>query len=260
MQPSADRRPAIPAIDKAVVILNVLAANGEPVTFSQLASQVVMARSSVHDVCSALVRTGLAEKSADGKYQIGMKLVELSRHRLASMQLVQAFQRVSRSMGRPVDTVVLSVLNGPDVIYVSFIDGNRPLAVRYEIGMRLPAAFTASGKAMLATLPEREVRSVLGASVRNPRDGAVKLTDDLLTELQDGRERGFCIDDEETAPGMACIGSPIFAGGSDSAVGAVAVSVVKSATSWYDEDLTGYLRGLAGTVTQELGGRRSVRW
>jgi DNA-binding IclR family transcriptional regulator len=209
----------------------------------------------LHDVCSSLVRTGLAEKSPEGRYSVGLKLVELSRQRLASMELVQAFQRVTRTQPQPVETIVLSVLSGLDVVYVSFINGGRPLAVRYEIGMRLPAAFTASGKAILATLPAPAVRDLVGRRMLNPNAcGSRKSIGALLIELDETRRRGVSIDDEETTRGMACIGVPIFAAGRPQAVGAVAVSLVKSATDWYDEHSSAYVRAVAAAVTHELGG------
>jgi DNA-binding IclR family transcriptional regulator len=248
-------RRAVPAIEKAAIVLDVLATTEEALSFSQLAGRVPMARSSLHDVCSTLVRTGLAERSPEGRYTVGLKLVELSRHRLASMELVQAFQRITRAQGEPVETIVLAVLSGSDVVYVSFINGRRPLAVRYEIGMRLPAAFTASGKSMLATLPTAAVRELVGRRALNPNaSGARKGIRELLTELDETRRRGFSIDDEETARGMACIGAPIFAAGRHQAVGAVAISLVKSASNWYEEANSGYVRSVAAAVTRELGG------
>jgi DNA-binding IclR family transcriptional regulator len=247
-------RKAVPAIERAAAVLERLAATSEPLTLADLSKQVSMARSSLHDVCASLVATGLAEKSPSGRYQIGLKVVELARRRLASTDLVSTFQAVCRAHGSQAETVVLSVLSGSDVVYVSFIDGGRPLAVRYEIGMRLPAAFTASGKAILSTLPTAKVESLLGPHVDNRNGwGQRKSLPQLVQELHATRERGYSIDDEETARGMTCIGAAVFADDHSQAVGAVAMSLVKGSTTWFDTQLSDYIRQLAAEISRRMG-------
>ena len=151
------------------------------------------------------------------------------------------------------------MLNGADVVYVSFIDGRRALAVRYEIGMRLPAAFTASGKAILATLPPARVREIVGRAAVNPQPhGGRKTLRALQAELDETRERGFSLDDEETAPGMACVGAPVFSGEGGEAVGAVALSMVKNTPAWLDPAGSQFVRRLAAAISAELGA--STTW
>ncbi len=251
---SAPRRTVTPAIEKGMTVLRLLAAADQPLSFGQLASQALMARSSLHDVCSSLVATGLVEKTPQGQYQIGLSVVELARRRLASMEIVSTFQSVCRTASPSPETIVLSVLSGSDVVYVSCLHGTRPLAVRYELGMRLPAAFTASGKAMLATLPDADVRELVGKSLSNPHgttDG--KSVAVLLRELEDTRRRRYSIDDEETARGMTCIGAPVFASDDPHAVGAVAISLVKSAADWFDTDARDHVCEIAAEVSRMLG-------
>ena len=248
------RRMSSPAIDKAGMVLRAIADAGNP-TFSDLAARVPIARSSLHDVCSSLVRTGLVDKTPDGRYEIGMLVVELSRRRLASMNIVNAFHQAIARMGAVQETVVLAVSSGPDVTYVSFVDSGRPLAVRYEIGMRLPAAFTATGKAMLATRRTDEVGRLYDSTISspNPRQGA-KTRGRLLEEMVETRNRGFSIDNEETAAGMICIGAPVFSAESDVAVGAVAMSLVKHAEFSLDSRFTDPITSIARDMTLLLGG------
>jgi DNA-binding IclR family transcriptional regulator len=244
----------VPAVERAAAVLEALAGSREPLTFGELAARLQYARSSLHDVCSSLVDAGLVEKTRSGRYGIGLKVVELARRRLNSMEIVSVFQAVCRADGTSAETIVLSVPSGPDVIYVSFIDGHRPLAVKYEIGMRLPAAFTASGKAILATLPMERVRDMLPAQLENTHGiGGRKSLRSLLAELKLTRERGYSIDDEETATGMACIGAPIYMGHSDEAVGAVAISLVKSATDWFESANSDFIRRIAAEISIQLG-------
>ncbi|MHB9148880.1 MAG: IclR family transcriptional regulator [Thermoleophilia bacterium] len=242
-----------PAIEKAASVLDELSRSGSALSFGELAAQVPIARSSLHDLCTGLVRTGLVEKTSDGRYLLGLKIVELARNRIARMDIVSAFQSVCREWQGLDETIVLSVPSESDVVYVSFIDGLRPLAVRYQLGLRLPAAFTASGKAILATLPANEITAALGSSLEHTSpSGKRKNLSVLLTELETARQEGFSVDDEETAAGMLCFGAPVFGRGQEGAIGAVAVSLVKSSVA-LRRDLAVQVRQIAARISRLLG-------
>jgi len=236
-------------------VLDALAGSRDGLTFAELATRVPIARSSLHDLCSSLEAAGFVEKLASGRYALGLKVVELARRRLDSTELVTAFREVFREMGAPRETIVLAVRSGTDVVYLSYIDGNRPLAVKYEVGMRLPAAFTASGRAILSTLPATRVHDLLPTTLTNPNVVGQPPTsrDDLLAELEVTRQRGYSIDDEETAAGMTCIGAPVVLGVGQEAVGAVAVSLVKRSQDWFDEATRDYVRQVAASIGRRMG-------
>lgn len=254
----AAARGRVPAVERAAMVLRAVSESDHALSFGELAERVPLARSSLHDMCFSLVETGFLERTPSGRYVIGIKVIELSRKRLNSMEIVSSFRDAVESMKAIPETIVLSVLAGADVVYVSFVDGHRPLAVKYQIGMRLPAAFTASGKAILATMEPEQVSKLLPAHLTNLYGRqAEKTLDDLLAELEATRQRGYSIDDEETAIGMTCIGAPVFTADQAEAVGAVAVSLVKSAQNWFDPKIGYYVQDVASVMSRRLGAVRS---
>jgi IclR family transcriptional regulator, blcABC operon repressor len=74
---------SVPAVHRASLVLEALSTCTEPVTFGQLAAMVPLPRSSLHDVCTALVREGFVDRGSDGQFQVGSRLVELARIKLA---------------------------------------------------------------------------------------------------------------------------------------------------------------------------------
>jgi DNA-binding IclR family transcriptional regulator len=252
---------SVPAVHRASLVLSALAACSEPVTFGQLAAMVPLPRSSLHDVCTALVEEGFVDRSSDGQFQVGFRIVELARIRLARTNLVSSFLDVCHGASALRETTVLSVLRGPDVVYVAFVNADHPLAVTYQIGMRLPAHLTASGKAILATLPAERVREVTGgvlAAGAEPEAGPGRdRLAGLLAELEVTRARGFSVDDEGTARGMVCIGAPIFAGNDRHACAAIGISMVKATARPFETEMTDELSCLAKRVSTALGSSRS---
>jgi DNA-binding IclR family transcriptional regulator len=66
------------------------------------------------------------------------------------------------------------------------------------------------GKALLAWLPEDEARSVLSTSDRPVFSTNLDAMDRFFAELADVRRQHYAVDNEEDAPGMRCVGAPIF--------------------------------------------------
>jgi DNA-binding IclR family transcriptional regulator len=250
---------AVPAIYRAATVLECLAKNSEPVSFGKLAAAIDMPRSSLHNVCMALVDTGFIERTADGRFQIGLRIMELARARLANTELVGTFLDTCREVGGIGETLVLGVLSGADVVYVAVINADRPLAVRYQIGMRLPASSTGTGRAILSTLGDPAVKQLLTTTRSESRAGiAGPDLETLLADLELTRERGYSIDDEETARGMVCIGAPIFEGNERTASSAIAFSMVKASAKPFSTELTSKLTLLAATISRRLGAPPAV--
>ncbi|GHJ38696.1 IclR family transcriptional regulator [Streptomyces sp. TS71-3] len=226
------------AIERAAQVLEALAASDEPLGFAALAGATGLPKSSLHNVCASLTATGLVDRLGDGRYRLGLRLVELSQKRLADSDLVSTFNEAcAASAWLPDESIVLAVLDGVDTLYLGRRHGSKPIAVRYQkIGMRLPAALTATGKSLLSTLKDDEVRALFaaGEGLRSPYGPVTKTVDELVDELRAVRSHGYAVDDGDTVPGMICFGAPIAVppgrrlADDVESVSAVGFSVVKS--------------------------------
>jgi DNA-binding IclR family transcriptional regulator len=150
---------------------------------------------------------------------------------------------------------VLSVLHGREVTYVDTRPGKRPVAMHYEIGMRLPAHCTASGKSLLAALPPDQVgERFADGHLETLTAHSVSSTAGLAAELDRVRARGYAIDDEETALGMICFGAAVL-DRSGRPAGALSVSMVKAAVDApRAASATKAILQLAQALTHRLGG------
>jgi hypothetical protein len=122
--------------------------------------------------------------------------------------------------------------------------------------MQLPAAMTASGRAVLATRGDDEVRTILESAGTAP--AAVER---CLAELASARRVGYAIDDEETTRGMLCFGAAIALGDGEPPRCAIAVSLVKAVA----EERPGYpavygdeVLRLARAISYQCGGTPPV--
>jgi len=198
-----------PAVTRASAILDVLAENGSiALGPSELARRLGLPKSSIANICGALADVGLLRRVGTG-FALGRRLAELGGAYLVAVDLVQEFYEACRRL--PVgseETVQLAVLDGLEMTYLARHDGRQPVRLSSQIGRRLPATSTATGKAALASLDERELeRRLAGLTIlpaTTPK--AHRSVDSLLADLTQVRQRGYAFDDEETIEGVVCYG------------------------------------------------------
>ena len=121
-------------------------------------------------------------------------------------------QRISRRtladlVDRTGQTAHLAVLHGRDVLYVveERAPGRPPLVT--DVGVRLPAHLTASGRAILSALPAAQVRALYpdsGAFVDRHGTGPRTLSA-LRSVLSETRRRGYATEEGEVTPGLASV-------------------------------------------------------
>ncbi|WP_232667282.1 IclR family transcriptional regulator [Pseudonocardia sp. TRM90224] len=248
-------RPAVPAVARAVRMLEVVA-ESDGMTLTELSRAIGAPKSSCLAVCTTLVESGMLVRTAGGTYRLGLKVVQLGRSYLSRSDIAAEFRRVDGELGLLADdTIVLSVLNGREVTYVDTRHGRRPVAVHYEIGMRLPAHCTASGKSLLAALPPGSVGALYAdARFDTLTPHSIDSLRELRPELDRVRTRGYAVDDEETALGMICFGVAVLGPGGGPA-GAISVSMVKAAVDGIRAASAAHaILRLAQTLTVRLGG------
>ena len=115
------------------------------------------------------------------------------------------------------------------VYIVGVHESTRPLGLAFNIGMRLPAHLTATGKAMLAFLDPAAVRALMPRGPLPALEGRRALRwADFAAELALTRERGFSIDDGGVREGVYAVAAPVF-NASGQPVAAIAACSSRSA-------------------------------
>src|SRR6187402_1369808 len=226
---SAPVAPLVPAVARALTLLDRLARGREPMTLARLSSELALPKSSVHGLCTTLVSFGYLRRQADGSFLIGPRVMGLAEAFVAGTDVAQEFNALWGGSGiAPEETVLLSVLSGNEALYVAVRNSARPLGLAFNVGMRLPAYLSGSGKALLAWLPADEVRRrfVAGLGTRLTHKGPRDL-EALLKELALARRRGYSVDDEGVREGVYSFGAPVF-GASGEAVAAISVCINKA--------------------------------
>ena len=245
-----------PAVIKAAKVLDALAKSPDPISLADLARQVELPKSSLHTICATLAHLRLLTRLDTGQMTLGPHVMNWANAFVARSEITREFFAAWDEVSvLPQETITLSVLDGTSVVYIACRNGDRPLGVTFRTGMRLPAPYTATGKAMLSTFPDDEICRLFGASwppALTP-DGTPTL-DAFLEEVSGVRERGYSIDDGEVRQGMHCFGAPVFDSSGTRAVAGVAVSLLAQETTPAMQEKAGQaIRRLADRLSERMG-------
>jgi IclR family transcriptional regulator, blcABC operon repressor len=256
-RPPADSEASLaPAVTRAVAVLDALAAEpGVAAGTSELSRRLGLPKSSIANICAALVEAGLLRRAGPG-FRLGRRLAELGGAYLSAVDQVQEFYDACESLDTASEeTMQLGILDGTEVTYLARHDGRQPIRLASEIGRRLPASCTAMGKAAMASLDGDELTERLRGLRWLPTMTAKshRTVDSLMADLERVRARGYAIDDEETAEGVVCYAiavRPRRAG--DNPYGASVTLLKARATEERLDLLVADLRRLAGMLSDPL--------
>jgi DNA-binding IclR family transcriptional regulator len=202
-----------PAAGQALAVLRLLARHTEPVPASAIARDLDLPRSSVYHLLSVLRDHGFVTHLAEEqRYGLGVAAFELGSAytRQAPLQRL-ARQLLVRLVDATRHNAHLAMLHGSDVLYVieERAPGRPPLVT--DVGVRLPSQLTASGLAMLASLPPQQVRALFpsrDAFVQRHGVGPTTLPG-LRAVLSRVRRDGFAVENGTVTPDFASVASPV---------------------------------------------------
>jgi len=247
-----------PALRRAVQILDVVSELTTPPTFSDIVTKLGLPKSSAHGLCAALVDLGMLIRTDAGTYRIGAHVMNWANAFLGQTDLVEEFQRLLQDRRELSDfTVTLTVLDGQQVVYVACSNSQAALGFTFRIGMRLPAPFTATGKAMLSTLDNEDLRRRFKAGwPQRLTAHSVASFEPLLQELALVRQRGYSVDNGQIREGMFCIGAPVYDFSGQVVAGLAVSMLAQEATELNVATIGKKLVDIASSLSARLGKRR----
>jgi DNA-binding IclR family transcriptional regulator len=216
----------VPALERALAILEKLGQSRQGLTLSQLSRYLVLPKSSAHCLLRTLERRGYVRRERlTGRYRLGLQVWSLASAALRSVEIRDLAAPLLRRLHEQTGlTVHLAILSGGQAIVIDKYAPAGTSHVGTWLGRRMDLHCTAVGKALAAYLPEEELeQQVRLRGLLRYNDNTIGSFRRLKAELAQTRRRGYAVDDEEEAIGVRCLGAPVLNGQGD-AVAAVSIS------------------------------------
>jgi DNA-binding IclR family transcriptional regulator len=244
-------------VGNAIRALDVLADQG-PLRLTALAGELELGKSTVHLLLQTLREHGMVDfDPATRTYGVGLRVFELGATAIEQggfgARLIRPMEELARRCN---ESVSLGVLNAGSVLIVQRIESSEILRADIRPGTRMPLRYSASGKALLATMTDSEIELLLPESslpasaqiTHRDRDG-------LLDEIRLIREHGYAKQEEEFVEGISAVATPVFAAGGR----ALAALSIAGPSSRFDEASWSALLLPAARHMSELCGYRAQR-
>lgn len=202
----------IPTVLRGLVLLEAMVSDGGSCTPTELNRRLGFAKPSIHRLCHALEKEEFLIRDIDGRrLSPGPRAQRLATALLSSTDLRAARQAILTRLSEEIgETCNLSLPNVDGMLYWDRVETRWPLRIHLPIGSHVPLYCTASGKMYLSSLPKMYLDSYLANTTLEQR-ARNTITDAALLEsrLDQIRQDGYSLDDEEFIDGMVALAVPI---------------------------------------------------
>ena len=202
---------SVRAVERALEVLSCFELEHQALSLTQIAEHLRIPKSTVFRLLATLENKGFVQRqSKTGIYQLGSRLIHLgavaSRMWDVGQWALPHLQRLAAEHGETVD---LAILDGTSVVYLLVVESPQRVKLSAAVGQRLPAWCTASGKAFLAYLPAAQVAALTAGGLAKFTPATRTDLDDLNRDLQETRERGFALSEQEYEKDINAVAAPV---------------------------------------------------
>jgi IclR family KDG regulon transcriptional repressor len=198
-------------IERTLDALEALAERSGGVGVGELAEALGISSPSAHRLLSTLHARGYARQDpATARYSVGLRCFSLATLATAELDLRSAAAPHLRALNELTgETVHLAVHAGGDVVYLDRIEGTHPIGPISRIGARAPAHCVATGRAILAHLPEAELDALVASGLERYTDRTLTSRAALLADREQTRERGYAINEGSWRAEICGVAAPV---------------------------------------------------
>ena len=253
----------VQSVTRALDILDVMAKAEGSMSLAEISKATNLNASTVHRLLATLQSRNFTRQDHDSKeYLLDPQCARIGKAALDQLDIGRECADVVRVLARETDELVsVAILANNQAVYVATrLPATRLLRVFVQAGISVPLHCTGVGKAMLAYQSREEVEYLIGkqdlpAFTPNTTTNIFRLRE----ELDQIRQQGYAIDNEEREIGVRCLAAPIFRGDGN-VVAAVSVSGPPSRISIEREDtIVPLVKTAATEISARLGYREPLQ-
>lgn len=202
----------IEAVDRGLRILETFSETSPSLNLTEIASATQLSKSTAFRFTYTLEKLGYLKRDPDTKhYRPGLKVLRLGFTALNSLEVSQVarpyLEDLSKLCG---ETTNMTVRDGAEIIYVARNKTQQIVSVDLHLGSRLPVHCTSMGKVQLIDFSREKLKALLGHKpLLKKGPNTITTFDELVSELNQVRQRGYATNDEELVAGLRSVAAPI---------------------------------------------------
>lgn len=206
------RKPAQgePVVDRALRLLSAFEEHGGPLSLAQLSVRAGLPKATTLRLARRLTEWGALERTGDGEYVIGLRLLEIAAlsprgHGLRAAAL-PFMEDLHHATGQH---VLLAVQDGREAVLVERLSAHQAGHVLFRVGGRVPLHATGVGRVLLAHAPRDLQEQVLAGDLALPEEGRSLAPDELRRILARVRGEGVAVASLRRPEPMSSVAAPV---------------------------------------------------
>lgn len=239
-------RHPVKSVEKTIGIVELLKER-RTMPLREIAAELRMNKSTVHNHVSTLREQEYVVKE-DGEYALSLKFLHIGGVLRNGIDLYDVAKPHVDQLAADTDELVTLATHERGLGVVLYRSkGENAVDIDTHVGSQVPLHNSALGKAILGHLPRSRVETIIEERGL-PAETANTITDEetLMTELEEIKDRGCALDDEEKWNGLRCVAAPILT--DDGSVhGAISLSAPKNRLET-DAARTDYIEKILNTA------------
>jgi IclR family transcriptional regulator, pca regulon regulatory protein len=250
----------VQSLERGLAVIRAFDETRPELTLSDVARATGLTRAAARRFLLTLIDLGYVR--TDGRlFALRPRILELGYAYLSSLSLPEVAQpHMEELVARVHESCSVSVLDGPDVVYVARVPTRRIMTVAISVGTRFPAFATSMGRVLLAAQPNERVDAYFSSgAVQQYTSHTVTDVAKLKALLDKVRAQGYCMVDQELEKGLRSIAVPIHdSEGSVIAAMNVSLHVSGGTAEKIKRDILPQLRATAAEIEQDLRSGQSL--
>lgn len=199
------------SIRKAMDALRLVSAPPHEATVADVARHLSVNASTASRILAALRDAELLDQDpTTRRYRPGAFALQLASGFRRTTDVLACVQAEMPALAEVTGhTTWAGVLSGAEVVVLRMVNGKAPVRFGVDLGRHLPAHAAAMGKALLALLPDTEVKKRCGPSLAAQTDATLRGLKPLLADLAVTRTRGYAVSDQELFQGIRSVSTAV---------------------------------------------------
>jgi IclR family transcriptional regulator, pca regulon regulatory protein len=200
----------VQSLARGLAVLRTFDASSPAMTLAEVARRAGLSRATARRLLHTFEALGYMH--TDGKlFALTPRVLDLGYAYVSSLQLPEIAQPYMEQLSESVnESVSAAVLDGFDVVYVARVPTKHVMSISLGLGSRLPAALTSMGRVLLAGLPAIQFDGFCADATWSPRtERSIRDTTALRQVVEDARQRGFALVDEELEDNVRSVAAPL---------------------------------------------------
>ena len=197
------------SVARALAVLDLLSSSPSPLGVREIGRQLGVAPSIAQRLVRTLTNAGYLEQTGEAsRYTIGYRAFQVGNAFVGQNSIHSAVMPELYALADQHINGFLGVLRDRAVVYLATVQSNGPIALTHRPGLQTYLHSTALGKAILAEMPDAQVRQLLEeASLPRLTEQTKISIPQLLSELKQVRDLGYATNDEENRYGVYSAGA-----------------------------------------------------